>query len=117
MTFWTSPAGTLGILVIGWLLIRGVKRLLKKHWPAQLNTWDLMAPIFIGTSLLLIPAGAGQILPWLIIGWMAIGIVVTLLQAIHNKELLYSTFFRTFWRLTDLYWVVGFAACFLVVIG
>ncbi|WP_125581851.1 DUF3397 family protein [Levilactobacillus cerevisiae] len=117
MAFWTSPAGTLAILVIGWLIIRGIKRLFRKHWPAQLNTWDLMTPLLIVGSLILIPAGAGVIIPWLIIGWMAIGIGVTLLQAIHNKELLYSTFFRTFWRLTDLYWTAGFIICFLLVIS
>ncbi|MCF7523787.1 DUF3397 family protein [Levilactobacillus brevis] len=46
-------------------------------------------------------------------GWMAIGIAVALLQAIHNKELLYGTFLRTFWRLTDLYWTAGFACLLL----
>ncbi|MFC6289410.1 DUF3397 family protein [Levilactobacillus angrenensis] len=117
MAFWVSPAGTLAILAIGWLVIRGVKRLFKRHWPAQINTWDVMAPLFFVAAMILIPLGAGQIFPWLVIGWMLIGIGVTLLQAIHNKELLYTTFFRTFWRLTDLYWVAGFAVCFLLVIS
>lgn len=117
MKFWTSPGGQLAILVIGFLLIRGVKALLRRRWPAWLSTWDLMAPLFLGCSLILIPAGAGFIIPWLVIGWMLVGIVVTLLQAIRNHEILYPSFFKTFWRLTDLYWFLGFGVCFLLVIS
>ncbi|KRL94769.1 DUF3397 family protein [Levilactobacillus hammesii] len=117
MKFWTSPGGQLAILVIGFLVIRGVKHLLRKRWPTWLSTWDLMAPLFLLCALILIPVGAGQIMPWLIIGWMAIGIIVTLMQAIRNHEILYSTFFKTFWRLTDLYWLLGFSVCFLLVIS
>lgn len=117
MAFWITPGGQLVILVVGWLLIQAVKRILRRNWPKYLNTWDLMAPLLLLCSVLLIPNGAGAILPWLVIGWMGIGIVVALLQAIHNKELLYGTFLRTFWRLTDLYWTAGFACCFLLVIS
>ncbi|MGX6429043.1 DUF3397 family protein [Levilactobacillus yonginensis] len=117
MAFWDSPVAQLAILAVGWLLIRLVKRVFGKHWPAQVNTWDLMTPLLLLCSLLLIPHGAGTLLPWLVIGWMAIGIMVTLIQAIHNKELLYPTFFRTFWRLTDLYWIIGFVVCFIVAIS
>ncbi|HIW71910.1 MAG TPA: DUF3397 family protein [Candidatus Levilactobacillus faecigallinarum] len=117
MTFWTSPAGQLGILLIGWLVIRTARRLLRQRWPQAVTTWDLMAPLLVICSIILIPHGAGLILPWLVMGWMAIGIGVALLQAIHNHELLYPTFFKTFWRITDLYWVIGFSLCFLLTIS
>ncbi|MFC6259768.1 DUF3397 family protein [Levilactobacillus fujinensis] len=117
MAFWASPAGQLAILVIGWLVIRASKRVLKRHWPTGLSTWDLMAPLLILCSVILVPAGAGVILPWLVMGWMGVGILVTVIQAVHNQELLYSTFFKTFWRLTDLFWALGFIACFLLVIS
>lgn len=55
--------------------------------------------------------------PWVVIGWMLIGIGVALLQAVHNHELLYPRFWKTFWRLSDLYWLFGFAACFLLTIS
>ncbi|NLR09336.1 MULTISPECIES: DUF3397 family protein [Lactobacillaceae] len=117
MMFWTSPGGQLAILAIGFLLIRGAKGLLRRRWPAWLSTWDLMAPLFLLCALILIPAGAGTIMPWLVIGWMVIGIVVTLMQVIRNHEILYPSFFKTFWRLTDLYWLLGFVSCFLLVIS
>jgi len=117
MTFWTSPAGQLAILVLGWLVIHFVKRALHRHWPAQIVTWDLMAPLLVLCSILLIPHGAGALLPWLMMGWMAIGMVVAILQAIHNHELLYPQFFKTFWRLTDIYWTIGFSLCFLLTIS
>lgn len=117
MMFWTSPGGQLAILAIGFLLIRGVKTLLRKRWPTGLSTWDLMAPLFLLGALNLIPAGSGVIMPWLVIGWMAVGILVAVMQAIRNHEILYSSFFKTFWRLTDLYWLLGFIVCFLLVIS
>ncbi|MGY5338996.1 DUF3397 family protein [Levilactobacillus spicheri] len=117
MTFWASPAGQLIILALGWAAIRLARRVLRHRWPHDLLTWDLMAPLFLLCSLFLIPRGAGQLLPWLVIGWMVIGIGVAVLQAIHNHELLYPKFLKTFWRLTDLYWVVGFSLCFLLTIS
>ncbi|MFC6274581.1 DUF3397 family protein [Levilactobacillus tangyuanensis] len=117
MDFWTSPGGQLAILAIGWVVIRLVKQVLRRHWPHNLLTWDLMTPLLIICSVILIGDGAGRILPWLVMGWMIIGVIVTLVQAIHNHELLYSTFIRTFWRLTDLYWTVGFVGCLIVSIS
>ncbi|MCW3778011.1 DUF3397 domain-containing protein [Levilactobacillus namurensis] len=114
MTFWTSPVAPLVILIVGWLVIRGIKHRLRRHWPAQVVTWDLMTPLLIICSLLLIPAGAGRWLPWLVMGWMVLGMGVAIVQAIRRHELLYPVFFKTFWRLTDVYWVVGFGLCFLL---
>lgn len=117
MSFWVSPAGKLVILVIGYIIFRGVKRLLGHRWPTGLSVWDLMSPLFLFCAVALIPHGAGIVLPWLVIGWMAIGILVTIIQAVQDHEIIYPTFFKTFWRLTDLYWVLGFTVCFLLAIS
>lgn len=117
MKFWVSPAGQLVILLVGWLVITGVRRLSRRRWPAALLTWDLMTPLLIICSLLLVPSGAGNAFPWLVMGWMLIGIGVALTQAIHNHELLYPQFMKTFWRLSDLYWLIGFVSCFLLTIS
>ncbi|QMU07417.1 DUF3397 family protein [Levilactobacillus suantsaii] len=117
MRFWVSPGGQLAILLLGWLVIHSVRRLMRHHWPQELVPWDLMTPLLILCSIILIPQGAGHLLPWVVIGWMLIGIGVALLQAVHNHELLYPRFWKTFWRLSDLYWLFGFAACFLLTIS
>lgn len=117
MSFWVSPVGQVVILIAGWLVMTGIRRGFRKRWPPAIVTWDLMTPLLIICSILLIPSGSGEVLPWLVIGWMLIGIGVALAQAIHNHELLYPQFLKTFWRLSDLYWVVGFGVCFLLTIS
>lgn len=117
MSFWASPAGQLVVLGIGWVIIRLLHRGLRRHWPRQMITWDLFTPLLIICSVVLIPQGAGVVLPWIVMGWTVIGMGVALLQGLHNHELIYPTFFKTFWRLSDLYWLVGFVICFLLTIS
>ncbi|USS85531.1 DUF3397 family protein [Fructilactobacillus myrtifloralis] len=100
------------------LIISLVRRLLKRRVLPRLrllDLWPLFAMVVMPT--LTIDEHGNTWLPALLCGWCVIGIVVLLGQLFKDGEVLLKHFFIIWWRIGDLYWLLGYVVALFYEIG
>lgn len=108
-TFFGTWLGSI-IFVLGFILIATLlKRILRKYWPKQVQVIDLLPPLLLLLTHVLSVQSLGlTIVPFLILAWCLIGIASALMYAYRDGELIYAKFFKTIWKITDVYMIVWY---------
>lgn len=93
------------ILIFGYILILTLlKRILRKNWPKRLQIIDFLPPLLLLlTHILSVREFNLSITPFIIFSWCLIGIASALMYAYRDGELIYAKFFKTIWKITDIY--------------
>ncbi len=88
------------VLFAGKFIVSSIP-LLKRY---KIKAPDFSIPfLFLGLNELSKDTYGKSILPYLILSILILGIITAIFQAFSYGELLYSRYFKTFWRLTFLF--------------
>ncbi|MFZ2588728.1 DUF3397 family protein [Paucilactobacillus nenjiangensis] len=88
------------VIIIVSLIVILIKKVMKKKKRAMYNFYDLWPIFMLYFGALNLKWG---LFPYVVIGWMAIGIALVLIEIVHNREVLFKKFFFSFWRITVVY--------------
>jgi len=92
------------IIIVSFIVVL-IKKVMIKRGKTMYGFYDLW-PIFM------LYFGAlnfnWSLFPYVIIGWMGIGILLVLIEIIHNREVLFKQFFFLFWRITVVYTTIAY---------
>ncbi|MFC6202435.1 DUF3397 domain-containing protein [Lactiplantibacillus nangangensis] len=103
----TNWLGQISLIAAVSVIIFGLKRLLRRFWPAHLLIIDFWPPfLIVFTHFLTLQATDSSIVPYEVISLMIMGIGLTLLTVIQQGEILFGRFFKLYWRVTDLLTIV-----------
>ncbi|TWW14023.1 hypothetical protein LABALGNA3A7_02670 [Dellaglioa algida] len=108
-TFFGTWVGSI-ILVVGFVLILTLlKRIFRKYWPKWLQVVDFLPPLLLLlTHILSLHSFGLTVAPFLILAWCLIGIASALMYAYRDGELIYAKFFKTIWKITDIYMIIWY---------
>ncbi|BDZ31171.1 DUF3397 domain-containing protein [Lactiplantibacillus sp. WILCCON 0030] len=113
----TNWPGQIGLIVAISVVLFGLKRVLRRVWPAHLMLIDFWPPfLIVFTHFLTQQTTDSSIVPYEIISLMIMGIGLTLLTVIQQGEILYGRFFKLFWRVTDLLTIVVYLLALVIVL-
>ncbi|WP_223875885.1 DUF3397 family protein [Paucilactobacillus kaifaensis] len=93
------------LLILGSIIIILLRRLLHSLWPQRLRYYDFWPLFTLYLSALNL---SWNWFPYVMIGWMTLGILIVIVQIISKGELLYRRFFPVFWRVSVVYTTIAY---------
>lgn len=93
------------LLILLSIVMGLLRRLLHRLWPQRLHYYDFWPLLTLYLSALNL---SWNWFPYVVIGWMALGILIVFGQIVRKGELLYRQFFPVFWRISVVYTTIAY---------
>ncbi|MFK5675885.1 MULTISPECIES: DUF3397 family protein [unclassified Ligilactobacillus] len=101
--------GQITLMVILWLIMKFIRRLFPRFWPARLHLLDVECVLLlIGAHFLSVQVFAISVLPFIAVIIAVMGLLMAIVIFIKDTPFRITTFFIRIWRLLDLLMVVTY---------